>query len=333
MRGRARHDRPVRLRRVAIVGALILSTAGISAPVAAADQIPVQRAVDRSVAGAAAEGITQSISVVDRRTGETVAGSGGDRPYVAESIVKLFTAAYYVVRAHGQPDTTMRQTLTAMIENSDDDLESDLWNVDIVPSMAARYGLRHTANGPRTGPHDWGWELITADDETTFLSEMANDPVVAPLLLDAMAHSAPTAADGTDQAFGLNALTGDHGSKQGWTDAGAEWADQAQIHSVGWTDRYFVAILETADDSTFDRMTAASTDAARAVLQAEPEAADTPQDPIPTPAESASPAGAPTPTGPAPVTSDALATLIPALRHGFDAVVADVAALVEHWSR
>ena len=65
-----------------------------------------------------------------------------------------------------------------------------LWNVDIVPSMAARYGLANTSNGPKTGPHDWGWELITADDEAKFLYEMSNDPMVAPLLLDAMAGTA-----------------------------------------------------------------------------------------------------------------------------------------------
>lgn len=334
MSGLARRERPARLRCVAVVGALILSTVGIATPVAAADQTPLQRAVDRSVAAAAAQGITQSISVVDRRTGELVADNGGDRQYVAESIVKLFTTAYYLVRTKGEPDSTLRQTLTAMVENSDDEIESDLWNVDIVPSMAARYGLQHTANGPRTGPHEWGWELITADDETAFLAGAADDPVVAPLLLDAMAHSPPTAADGTDQAFGLNALTGDHGSKQGWTDAGTEWAEQAQIHSVGWTDRYFVAILETADDATFDQMTASSTEAAAAIQRAESDAATTTQNPGPAPAGSIPPASVPAPAGPAPATTpDALSTLIPALRHGFDVLVGDVSALVERWGR
>ena len=37
-----------------------------------------------------------------------------------------------------------------------------------VPAMAARYGLSDTENGPRTDSQDWGWELITADDEATF---------------------------------------------------------------------------------------------------------------------------------------------------------------------
>ena len=334
MRSPLRRGRSVRLRHVALAGALVVATGNIAAPPAAADpDAALQQVVDRSVADAAGEGITQSISVVDRRTGELVADRGGGRQYISESIVKLFTAAYYLVQADGHPDGTMRQTLTSMIENSDDDIESDLWNTDIVPSMAARYGLSDTANGPKTGPDEWGWELITADDETRFLAELTNDPVVAPVVLNAMAHSAPTAADGTDQSFGLNALTGDHGSKQGWTDAGAEWAEQAQIHSVGWTDRYFVAILETADDATFDEMTAASTAAARAVLAVEIARPDSTATDT---GGAESPSAAPMSSGAsigAPVPSDAAGDLATALRHRLDAIVAGVTAGLDEWGR
>jgi hypothetical protein len=334
MRTYGRYGRSSARRPVALAGALLLVTSVLAAPVVAAEQIPLQQVVDRSVASAAAAGITQSISVVDRRTGERVAGSGGDRQYLSESIVKLFTAAYYLAQADGRPDEALQQTLRVMIENSDDDIESELWNVDIVPSMAARYGLGHTANGPKTGPHDWGWELITADDETTFLAGMANDPEVAPLLVDAMAHAAPTAADGTDQAFGLNALTGDHGSKQGWTDAGPEWSEQAQIHSVGWTDRYFVAILETADDATFEEMTAASTAAARAVLGVDIAAPDsTATDTGPAESPSAAPTSSGASIGGAPVTSDAAGDLATALRHRLDAIVAEITAGLNEWGR
>ncbi len=230
-----------------------------------------QRVVDQSVAVAAARGVQQSIAVVDRHTGATVARSGGDRQYISESIVKLFTVAYYLVQADGHPDEGMADTLRTMIVRSDDAIESRLWNTDIVPSMAARYGLSHTGNGPRTGPHDWGWELITADDETKFLYEMSQDGEVAPLLLDAMAHVEATGADGFDQSFGLNALPGDHGSKQGWTDIGS--SRQIQIHSVGWTDRYFVAILQTSTSASYESLRAESTRASQAILAAEPAAA------------------------------------------------------------
>ena len=280
----------MKLRPAAAALALALTVGVLPAPAADASNAAntsiasdpsnaEQQAVDRSVAAASAQGIGQSIAVVDRSTGELVAGRGGDVQYISESIVKLFTLAYYQVQAGGQPDGSLTRTLRTMIIGSDDGIESSLWNTDIVPAMAARYGLRHTANGPRTGPGDWGWELITADDEAQFLFEAAADPEVGPLLLDAMANTAPTAADGSDQDFGLNALTGDHGSKQGWTDIGS--TDQVQIHSVGWTDRYYVAILQTAADPDIDAMRAAATDAARAVQAAEEPAGD----PAPEPAQ------------------------------------------------
>jgi hypothetical protein len=82
-----------------------------------------------------------------------------------------------------------------------------------------------------------------------------------------MASVAPTGSDGFDQSFGMNSLSGDHGSKQGWTDVGS--AARVQIHSVGWTDRYFVAILQTSTSSDYDTMQADSTRTARAVLAAE----------------------------------------------------------------
>ena len=268
--GRTSAGRRARRLLPAMAGALaflvLAICAGLLTAPRAAAGTAVQDAVDSSVAAAAADGIKQSVSVVDRDTGARVAGSGGDEQYISESIVKLFTVAYYAVEAGGQPAESMASRLRTMIIHSDDEIESALWNVDIVPSMAARYGLAHTSNGPKTGPHDWGWELITADDEADFLFKMSHDPQVAPLLMDAMANVAPTGSDGFDQHFGLNAVTGDHGSKQGWTDVGS--SRQVQIHSVGWTDRYFVAILQTSTDSDYDTMRAASTRTALAVQAA-----------------------------------------------------------------
>jgi hypothetical protein len=315
MIGRRSRRRTLRsaLARILLVGVLMLAvcTGPVPTPRAFAGTA-VQDAVDSSVAAAAADGIEQSVSVVDRATGARIAGSGGGKQYISESIVKLFTVAYYAVKADGRPTESMASQLRTMIIHSDDRIESSLWNVDIVPSMAARYGLERTSNGPKTGPHDWGWELITADDEADFLFKMANDPVVAPLLLDAMANVAATGSDGFDQHYGMNALTGDHGSKQGWTDVGS--ATQVQIHSVGWTDRYFVAILQTSADSDYDTMRAASTRTARAILDAESNAAAGPattgsDQPAATadspPPAAAPPAAAPPATAAPPAATDA----------------------------
>lgn len=278
----------VRSSALLLVTALVVG--GVLFPVPAYADEAVQQAVDASVAAATNNGVRQSISVVDRLTGENVARNGGEQRYIGESIVKLFTAAYYLIKANGDPDPALSEQLREMIINSDDDIESALWNTDIVPAMAQRYGLGNTSNGPRTGPDDWGWELITADDETQFLYKMSNDPLVAPLITEAMSHEAATAADGFDQHFGLNAIAGDHGSKQGWTDVGS--TSPFQVHSVGWTDRYFVAILETDDDADYDSMQDLSTRAAQAILVAENPLAAPGSAPV------VEPAPTPTPTTP-----------------------------------
>ncbi len=71
-----------------------------------------------------------------------------------------------------------------------------------------------------------------------------------------MAGTARTGDDGFDQYFGLNAQCGDHGSKQGWSDPG--WSP-ANIHSVGWTERYFTAILQTSASAKYVTMRSTST--------------------------------------------------------------------------
>lgn len=235
------------------------SSAGPVAPAGAS----LSEVVDERVADAARRGIEQSVAVVDRTTGELLAENGGRQQYISESIVKLFTVAYYLVQADGQPDPELAQRLRTMIVESDDEIESSLWSTAIVPAMAARYGLTDTRNGPRTAPDDWGWELVTADDEATFLYRMSRDPLVAPLLMDAMANVEPTGSDGFDQDFGLDALSGDHGSKEGWTDIGA--GPPIQVHSVGWTDHFFVAILQTSDTADDDSMRATATATATAI--------------------------------------------------------------------
>ena len=221
------------------------------------------QAIDDGVAAASADGIAQHVALVDRSTGRLVASRGGDVQVISESIVKLFTVAYYLVQYDGHLPEAMAADLHEMIVHSDDSIESRYWTTAAVPAMAARYHLGSTANGVKTGPHDWGWEYITADDEAMFLYRTSMDPTVGPFLMDAMANVAPVGADGFDQHFGFNALTGDHGSKQGWTDV--DTSPAINIHSVGWTARYFGAILETSDSPQYDTMRADSTATAQRV--------------------------------------------------------------------
>ncbi|SDO35530.1 hypothetical protein SAMN04515671_0673 [Nakamurella panacisegetis] len=247
------------LRHLAIMSVVVLSgTLTVSVPLpAAANSLTPQQAVDQGVAAAAEDGVHQHVALVDRSTGALVASSGGDTQVISESIVKLFTVAYYLVKYDGTLPSAMAADLHEMIVHSDDRIESEYWTTAAVPAMAARYGLAHTANGAKTGPHDWGWEYITADDEATFLYKASKDPIVGSFLMDAMANVASVGSDGFDQDFGFNSLSGDHGSKQGWTDRNTSAA--INIHSVGWTDKYFGAILETSDSPQYDAMRADST--------------------------------------------------------------------------
>ena len=167
---------------------------------------------------------------------------------------------------------------------------------------------------------------------------MSNDPRVAPLLMDAMANVAPTGSDGFDQLFGLNALSGDHGSKQGWTDVGS--SDQVQLHSVGWTDRYFVAILETTTTAGENVLRADSTAAAQAVLAAEgagtatgTTAAVAPPGPAPevAPATTPSPAQAPTGSDPEPPATSALPAVFERLGRQIASLVRDLEVMIGQW--
>jgi len=212
----------------------------------------VQQTVDIGVRAAAADGIAQHVALVDRTTGRLVASHGGEVQVVSESVVKLFTVAYYLVRYDGTLPDPMSADLREMIIHSNDVIESRYWTTQAVPAMAARYDLQNTSNGAKTGPNDWGWEYITADDEARFLYRASKDPMVGPFLMSAMAGAAPTAADGFDQHFGFNALAGDHGSKQGWTDLNTTAA--INVHSVGWTPEYFGAVLQTAESPDYDVM-------------------------------------------------------------------------------
>ena len=80
----------------------------------------------------------QSFAIVDRPNGQLVASKGGDDLLNAESIGKLFTAAFYLARVGGAPDPELIADLRAMIEVSDNDVQSALWREDIIPTVAER---------------------------------------------------------------------------------------------------------------------------------------------------------------------------------------------------
>ena len=216
------------------------------APAPAALAVAPGDAVADAVNYAANRSVTSFISVVDRGTGAITAQTGNAQTQVAsESIMKLLLASYYLVLYGGYaatPDSVKNQ-LAYMLEYSDDGTASALFSANAVPTIAARYGLGNTTNATDRVGH-WGAVRITAGDMTRFLFRASQDPAVGPWLIPVMAQTAPNGSDGFDQHFGLNALGGDHGSKQGWGCDSFWTSPSCAIHSVGYTDRSFVAVLQ-----------------------------------------------------------------------------------------
>lgn len=210
---------------------------------------PPQSAVDGSADSASRQGVVSYLAVVDRASGNVVAQTRNSHTQVAsESIMKLFIAAYYL-KSYGGYDKTpqsIRNRLAFMIQYSDNATASALFTASAIPSVAAGYGLAETTNA-WGNPGYWGAARITAFDMAKFMQRASTDPQVGPWLLPIMAGTARTGS-GEDanwnQYYGLNALSGEHGSKQGWG-CDSYWTTlKCAIHSVGYTDRYFVAVLQ-----------------------------------------------------------------------------------------
>lgn len=218
-----------------------------TAAAAAAVRSPAQ-AVQEGVLSAAANSVTQYVSVVDRTTGQLVARTGNaDEQVASESIMKMYLAAYYLV-LHGGYRSTPQATLdrlASMIRFSDDPIASQLFTASAIPTIAQRYGMGSTINATDRVGH-WGAARITATDVTTFLWRASQDPAVGPWLMPVLAQTNPTGSDGFDQTYGLQALGGVKGSKQGWGGDSFWTAHRYAVHSVGYTDRWLVAVLSLA---------------------------------------------------------------------------------------
>ena len=250
-----------------LIGTFLLT----SAPLAGA-QTPTE-AVTTSVTQAAASGVTSFISVVDRRTGAVVSRTANAGAQVAsESIMKLFLAAYYL-RSYpggyaGTPQS-VRDRLEYMLIYSDDGTASSMFTASAIPTIAAAYQLGATINATDRVGH-WGAARTTASDVTQFLLRADRDPLVGPWLMPVLARTAATGSGadaGFSQYFGLNALSGEHGSKQGWGCDSYWTTPQCAVHSVGYTDRYFVAILQLGGYP--DPMRSTSTNSARLIQQSQ----------------------------------------------------------------
>jgi hypothetical protein len=216
-------------------------TAHPSAPAAG-----VRSAVTAAVKTAAARGITESVVVLDRKTGKPIVSVNADRQVPAVSIAKLLFATDELVRAGGGEnlDAAAAGDLFDMLRRSNDDLADDYYGYHgesaIVQRVADEYHL--TGTEPASNPRYWGGITVTAADVASLLRRTLSDPHIGPYLAAPLKAASHTAADGYNQEFGMNAIVG-AGSKQGW---GCCLGGVVAIHSAGFTANRIVVVLSTA---------------------------------------------------------------------------------------
>ncbi|MEV6605260.1 hypothetical protein [Kutzneria sp. NPDC051319] len=193
----------------------------------------------------AAPQATLGLEVYDRTAGQALVASGADRPFAAESVIKLLIAIDALKRHSGST-----AKVTQMLARSDDSIANALWSAGggtkIVTSLAAQLHLQHTT--PPQDPARWGDTLTTADDVVRIYQylESANQQTI----INALYRAPAIAADGFDQSFGIPSLgAGQWWVKQGW---GCCRPDRV-LHTTGLVgpgQRYVVVVLSSAPSST-----------------------------------------------------------------------------------
>lgn len=205
----------------------------------AGGQPSVKVASDRQLATALAPVLLHhtghiAVGVIDRTTGATAVYDGRHRFHTA-SIVKVDILASLLLqhqRAGTALDAGEAALAVQMIEDSDDDAASSLWN-DVgggggVAEANELLGLSHTTPGP--GGY-WGLTSTTVPDQLSLLSELTSpaSPLSATSRsyeLDLMRHVTP------DQAWGVTAAATTGSSpavKNGWLPDPVLWV----INSIG----------------------------------------------------------------------------------------------------
>ncbi len=237
----------VAVRRIGVVLGTVLGVGALVAGVpSSAAQLNPPAAVTAAVAAADAEpGNRVAVAVLDRQTGALYEAGDADGEFPSESVVKVLIAADLL--ATGQMSGETEQMALQMITQSDDDDADSLWGTvggPAVVNWAESYFDVPNLGEPPSQPGWWGNTKVTADGLVHLYAAIAANPVVGPWLTSAMSQMSATAADGTDQDFGLAAETSAGAFKQGWGDDD-DTSDSTDLLSTGLLDgdRYAVAVL------------------------------------------------------------------------------------------
>ncbi len=210
---------------------------------------------------AAAAGATISVAVLDRVTHQLLTG-GNDQLAAIASVAKLFIADDLLSQQSGAAlSSTDRQALDSMLRSSDDGAAETFWasrgGDTIVNGVASRYGLTST-----TPPSDGRWwdTVSSASDLVRYYDALLSGAGGLPneraqVIVDDLAGSTATGADGYPQRFGIpEGLSGEPVAvKQGWMCCmdGGSWM-HLSTGIIGADRRYVMVIesLQPSDDAT-----------------------------------------------------------------------------------
>ena len=209
---------------------------------------------------AATKGATISVAILDRTTGQQLAG--GDNQLIAiASVAKLFIADDLLSQASGAAlSSTDRQALDSMLRSSDDGAAETFWAArggeTIINGVASRYGLTST-----TPPSDGQWwnTMSSATDLVHYYDTLLNGGGLghdrAQIIVDDLTASTAAGADGYPQRFGIpDGLSGEPVAvKQGWMCCmdGGSWMHLST--GIIGSDRRYVMVIESlqpSDDAT-----------------------------------------------------------------------------------
>ena len=234
-------SQPAAATRPAFTPATTPATTTPPAPVT--NTCAITAALAAAVDLAAGQGERAGAAVLDTSTGTVVSAGAADTAFDTASVVKVLIATELLLQ--GQMTGATAATAQQMIALSDDDAADALYELAggdaIVTDVAAHYGITNLGSPPAdTG--QWGESTVTADGLARLYAALKADPVVWPWLSQAMSAAQQTAADGTNQFFGIPTATTGWAIKQGWM---VGLGPGATYNTTGYVDgnRYVVVIL------------------------------------------------------------------------------------------
>lgn len=227
----------------------------------------VQLAAQAAVDVATAAGETSAVVVLDTTTGTLTSAGQATTQFNTASVVKVLMASELLVTGQMTGDTA--DTALQMITRSDDDAADELYELaggdDVVNLVAQRYGIADLG-GPPEEAGQWGESQVTAKGLAELYAALQRDPVVWPWLSAAMAGTTTTAADGSDQTFGIPSAAASWAVKQGWM---VGLGPGATYSSTGYVDggRWVVVLLSSgAAEQYGEQMTDTMTSMAKALV-------------------------------------------------------------------